>query len=195
MNVFSLGCCGNMKTVIRNESLTYNVARQDTPEILSCTQMRTFWVSWENGHVKVGFGKCLALVKGKTNHLLKWQLKFWTSFKRNMIFVISYTVIIIIIILVDFQQNFVFIQITRKFVVKLFPEFSLWVILLLNDKCFSHGGLLWYISPVLLYDICRWCRHTWNCTVPRCFTLHSQRSQLQHVGPRTRQIQVLRTDE
>lgn len=33
-----------------------DVARVDTPDIVSEEEFRTFWISWDNGHIKVGHG-------------------------------------------------------------------------------------------------------------------------------------------
>ncbi|CAH1780145.1 unnamed protein product, partial [Owenia fusiformis] len=42
---------------------------QNTPNVLSCTERRTFWLSWENGLVQLGSG----LVKGSSSMLIQWQ--------------------------------------------------------------------------------------------------------------------------
>jgi hypothetical protein len=52
-----LGSGENQKTQIRNESLTYAVARAVTPDILNCNELRSFWVSWYQGLVRIGSGQ------------------------------------------------------------------------------------------------------------------------------------------
>ncbi len=40
----------------------------DTPDILSCDELRTFWVSWESGRIAVGTGALVGLLE-----FMAWQ--------------------------------------------------------------------------------------------------------------------------
>ena len=57
----------NTRSVIRTENIEKAIA--DTPEIISCTEMRHFWIRWTNGHIEVGSGEIIG------DHLFM----FWTD--------------------------------------------------------------------------------------------------------------------
>merc|ERR550532_2972135 len=47
---------GTIKSTIRNGTLGPVIAQADTPDILSCNERRTIWVSWFRQGVEVGIG-------------------------------------------------------------------------------------------------------------------------------------------
>lgn len=48
-----IGGATNTKTWIRNSTYGVNEAEEDTPDILSPDEHRSFWISWANGLVQV----------------------------------------------------------------------------------------------------------------------------------------------
>lgn len=46
----------NMYSVIRKQPQGDDIVLEDTADFLSCTEFRTFWVSWSTGLVEVGQG-------------------------------------------------------------------------------------------------------------------------------------------
>ena len=61
-----IGADSNMKTVLYREANT-EVKSESTPEVLSCLETRTFWISWDNGQIDVGRNS----VSGR--RLLSWS--------------------------------------------------------------------------------------------------------------------------
>ena len=54
--VFNLGGWTNTKSVLRLSPSGEEVATADTDDILSCNEMRQFWVAWTDKIVRVGEG-------------------------------------------------------------------------------------------------------------------------------------------
>ena len=54
-----IGGNGNTQSFIRRTRLSSNEAVAETPDILNCNELRTFWIQWENNHVEVGEGSVL----------------------------------------------------------------------------------------------------------------------------------------
>ena len=63
-----IGGYKNSKSVIRQKRLGPNSAVADTQAVLSCTEFRSFWVSWKSALIEVGFGE----VRG-VDTFLSWQ--------------------------------------------------------------------------------------------------------------------------
>lgn len=63
-----LGAYGNTKSLIRNATQGTEWVSLDTPGILNCTTMLTFWLSWDAGLVKVGRGGVIG-----SNEFMYWQ--------------------------------------------------------------------------------------------------------------------------
>lgn len=63
-----LGASGNQYTIIRNMTLDFPVMTVHTPGILDCTEMRKFWISWEGGLVRVGYG-----LRAGLQTIMEWQ--------------------------------------------------------------------------------------------------------------------------
>jgi len=52
-----IGGWKNTKSVIRRGIMQSTVAEADSPDIVSCDELRPFWIGWENGNMTVGQGK------------------------------------------------------------------------------------------------------------------------------------------
>jgi hypothetical protein len=52
-----LGGWGNAQSVIRGANQGPDLVRVDTPELLCRSEARPFWVSWSDGHLRVGKGR------------------------------------------------------------------------------------------------------------------------------------------
>ena len=48
-----IGAESNTKTSLYRETSTSVIHSENTPDVLDCLESRTFWISWENGHIDV----------------------------------------------------------------------------------------------------------------------------------------------
>lgn len=62
-----IGGWANSKSVIRKEKQGYAWAQKHQRNLLSCTNAQPFWVSWNNGHIKVGTGQQV-----NSNTFMEW---------------------------------------------------------------------------------------------------------------------------
>ena len=51
-----VGTAEDSHTEIRDNRQRKTMARVHTPEILNCTMMRSFWISWADGYIELGTG-------------------------------------------------------------------------------------------------------------------------------------------
>ena len=51
-----LGANGNLESIIRDGPDGNILIQKATPDILSCDELRTFWIKWDDGELAVGTG-------------------------------------------------------------------------------------------------------------------------------------------
>ena len=63
-----LGAYRNMESLIRNATQGNPWVIHSTPGIVNCTELRTFWVGWDSGLIRVGRGGEIGM-----DQFMHWQ--------------------------------------------------------------------------------------------------------------------------